>query len=90
MSKLNCICGNQISDVMFPNEYTGLIISSKTEDDFEDCAGLTMDDLNYCGRDIWECSKCGRLVVNHPEINSNTVKWYKPEDGQSGHLMKFK
>ena len=89
MSKLNCICGNQISYVVFPNESTGIIISSKSEDDFEECGGLTMDDIKYGGRDIWECPECGRLAVNHPEINSNNVKWYKPENGEKGNLMKF-
>ena len=89
MSKLNCHCGNQISNVVFPSEYTGLIISSKAEDDFEEVTSLTMDDIRYGGRDIWECPECGRLAVNYPKINSNTVKWYKPEDNIKGDIMKF-
>lgn len=56
----------------------------------EGCDIKTMDDIQIGGRDIRECPECGRLAINHPEVNSNTVKWYKPENGESGHFMKFK
>ena len=85
MSKLNCICGNQISDVMCPNQYTGVIITSEEIDAFEGCEDIVRD-----GRDVWECPKCGRLAVSYPDKITSFVKWYKPEDSQCGNLMKFK
>lgn len=93
MSKLNCICGNQISFVTSPNEQTGFLLTDQGMDELysknEDSKPIFFSDIHERGRHILECFKCGRLAINHPEINSNSVKWYNPEDGKSGNLMKF-
>jgi hypothetical protein len=85
MAKLKCICGSQISNVSSPNTVEGYLISDL---DMENCnldgAMAVMD----AARGMWECWNCGRLGFNHPDKHSSSVKWYRPEDGQNGALLK--
>ena len=56
MSKVNCPCGNQMSDVSFPSNVTGYLIRSLDIDDAH-----VLDHIPR--RDIWECHECGRIAV---------------------------
>jgi hypothetical protein len=47
-------------------------------------------DIAEIGRGFWECDECGRLAVSFPHRRDTNVKWYAPEDGKAGHLMKFR
>ncbi len=82
MSKLNCKCGWQISSVGYPSVEIGVIVTQNEEDASTDSASTLRD-----GREIWECSRCGRLAIEFPR-GSRQVKWYAPEDGQPGHIMR--
>lgn len=86
MAKLNCICGAQLSNVMCPNQTEGLLLRD-IDMEFDD--RLSCCDISDIGRAVWECYACGRLAFNHPDKDGNRVKWYKPEDGEPGNLMKF-
>jgi hypothetical protein len=84
MSKLNCVCGWQISDVGHPSQEIGNIV---TQCEFDANEPEKAAQLIENGREIWECSQCGRLGIEFPR-GSNNVKWYAPADGKSGHLMR--
>lgn len=84
MGKLNCICGQQISNVQSPSSNNGYLlrdIDLEREDEFNVLAVIEM------GRDVWECFSCGRIAIGNNK--DNTVKWYKPEDEKPGNLMAF-
>lgn len=82
MAKLNCPCGNQLSNIRSPNDYIGWLLSdiSLESEDMWDCTTVSQK-----SRDVWECDECGRIAIgNH---GNNNMKWYKPEDGQPGNLF---
>ena len=84
MGKLNCECGWQISDVASPCNVKGWLLTDHQLDEaenFESC------EIIGIARDVWECSKCGRIAFGN--IVDNTVKWYTPVDGKPGHLNRF-
>ena len=87
MAKIKCVCGNVLSNTLFPNEIEGMLLTSEDLEfiDSKDC--IEIDEI---GRDVWECDQCGRLAINFPDRRSNTVKWYRPEDREPGGLMSFK
>ena len=76
MGKLGCPCGNTLSNVCVPNDVEGIAFNFY-EKDF----------ILGGGRTFWECKECGRLAFNHPGLRSSTVKWYVPENGESGDLI---
>lgn len=85
MANLNCPCGWQISDVGYPSQDIGTIVTQCEFDagDPQKAAQLIED-----GREIWECSQCGRLGIEFPR-GTRQVKWYFPVDGKPGHLMRI-
>jgi hypothetical protein len=87
MGKLLCNCGNILSNCMCPNETEGVLIRDidMEFDDDRNCLQIAR-----MGRDVWECEKCGRLAISYPKRNDCHVKWYLPEDGKPGGLMRFR
>ena len=85
MGKLNCICGNRLSNVQSPNEVEGILIKDY-DLDWEGEKDLIQ--VLELGREVWECNECGRLAISYPDMNDRKMKWYKPENGEPGHLMK--
>lgn len=83
MSKLLCPCGHEISDVMWPNDHVGSLI---TQWQLEDCRQMPLAEI-VKSRAVWECEKCGRLAIDFPNAHDETVKWYSPDDGKAGNLM---
>ena len=88
MGKLRCPCGNVISSVAHPNIAIGNVVTQWELDGIpyndDNAARGAIDD----GREVWECSDCGRLAFSYPKRDDNTVKWYSPDDGKPGHLMR--
>ena len=72
MARLQCLCGNHLSNVCCPNYLEGEIKGA----------------YEYEHRNVWECIECGRLSIDIKDAEGLTiVKWYKPEDGTSGKLF---
>ena len=72
MAKLGCLCGNSISNSLFPNTIEGNLRGT----------------WEYKDRDVWECPECGRLAIDIKDEKGLTiVKWYKPENGEVGNLF---
>lgn len=92
MSKVNCPCGNQISDVISPNNYTGIVITSKTLDSYYEleetpCGkNLMAETIHGDGLEMWECPECGRIAIS-VKRNSSEIKWYIPEDEKAIHIL---
>jgi len=86
MGKLRCKCGNILSNVASPNEVEGYLIKDQ---DLEFEGLRDSSDIMDIGRLVWECNECGRLAVSYPGKDDATVKWYVPEDGIPGGLMRF-
>lgn len=73
MARLDCVCGNLLSNVCFPNELEGNLRST----------------YGYKDRSVWECPECGRLAIDLKDMQGYTiVKWYDPEDGKVGNLFE--
>lgn len=81
MSKVNCPCGVQLSNIMGPSRNNGWFISDFEADKIEEWDEYT---LIVKGRDVWECYGCGRIAFG--DRGTNAIKWYLPEDGVSGLL----
>lgn len=87
MGKLRCPCGNVISNVQWPCPYVGYAVTQTDYDDHSDNSEDGVRELVMGSRSIWECSECGRISFDEPR-GEHTVKWYVPEDGKPGHLMR--
>ncbi len=81
MSKLNCLCGNQLSNVLSPSQNNGWFVNDVAVDNQQDWDECTVIEI---GRDVWECHECGRIAFGNKADPG--VKWYAPEDGKPGHL----
>ncbi|MCP4585343.1 hypothetical protein [Pseudoalteromonas sp.] len=86
MGKLNCPCGNQLSDVCQPNTIEGHLITCMEHDGMEEI--IDSLDIVTDSRGVWECHECGRLAFDYPDKGDSTVKWYVPEDKKPGRLME--
>lgn len=75
MSKVNCKCGWQISNVVSPSHNNGWLISDlalEFEDQKDSC------EIMEIAIDVWECSQCGRIAFgNHKDRG---VVWYTPDE----------
>ncbi len=80
MSKLLCPCGNRLSDVLSPHPHVGYMVSEVVmdQDDFGDRV------IQKQCPEYWECPECGRFAIF--EMNSNRVKWWKPEPIEEEHV----
>lgn len=83
MAKLKCLCGEILSNVRDDNEVNGNLVP------FWMLAAHSGDlDVIEHGIDTWECPSCGRIAIQIGE--DGTMKWYRPEDGEPGHVMRDK
>ncbi len=93
MSKVNCVCGNQISDVCMPSVTGGYLLGECALDEREDVSRKldTADSLTCAamdiGRDFWECDQCGRIAFGYPEDGPNKIRWWSPETGGYAKLV---
>ncbi len=72
MARMQCECGNSLSNNVFPNTMEGEI------------KGL----YEYQHHDVWECLECGRLQIDVKNKEGLTIsKSYIPEDGEIGNLF---
>lgn len=87
MGRVHCPCGNTISDVLSPSDWTGDYISSSAMDELEGPAPIPFIDLLNRTHGIIECTQCGRLAMDVPGSGGG-IKWYSPDDGKPGNLMR--
>ena len=84
MSKLNCPCGWQISNVGSPNDWTGVIVNDHQRDEhFED----RLEDFDMSLKGIWECTQCGRLAIDRT-ASGREVVWFKPVTGEYEAVLR--
>ena len=86
MARLTCPCGNELTNQSTPSQVEGILIKDQ---DMEFETELNCSEVSDLGRIVWECDKCGRLAISFPNKHDIKVKWYAPEDGIPGNLMKF-
>lgn len=79
MSKVNCPCGNQLSDVACPSADKGHYISDEQLDDISSQydSGLNEYSLMEQMTDVWVCRKCNRIAF---ENSDRTLVWYFREN----------
>jgi hypothetical protein len=82
MGKIRCICDNILSDTCGEDGE-----AFRQVDSYEGSSAGFEVYREGDGRSILECNKCGCLLIEDP-INSNTVKFYKPENGKFNKLFK--
>lgn len=83
MGKVNCKCGNQISDVADPCINKGWLVSDIALDVHgEECC---VDVIQH-GVDVWECRECGALAFG--KHKDNGIIWYYPESKPEQPLME--
>jgi hypothetical protein len=84
MSKVNCKCGNQISDVSDPCRAKGRLVSDIALEANSEC-GCAIDVITH-GIDVWECEECGGVAFgNHKDMG---IVWYRPDDKPEKRLME--
>ena len=83
MARLQCSCGNELSNVISPSSYNGWLVSDIQLDSIEGDVDSTY--FIREGRDVWECDQCGKIAIGNNK--DNKVKWYLPEDRKSGKLF---
>jgi hypothetical protein len=81
MANIICLCGEYLSNSSFPNCIEGWIYA-----EWDPITGEI--GVPEAARAVWECNKCGRLLIAFPDQRDNRVKVYKPEDGIPGNLFK--
>lgn len=89
MARLKCPCGEVLTNTGIPNEVEGILLRD-IDLEWIGNDSVNLLEIDGLGRDIWECSSCGRLAISWPQLRGSLVKWYWPEDGNPGDLMKFK
>jgi hypothetical protein len=81
MSKVDCRCGEQMSDVAYPSECKAYYLSDVDFDDVCDKSRfggsidvmLLLDVMTH----VWVCSNCGRLAFERKA--DRHLMWYAPE-----------
>jgi hypothetical protein len=65
MSKFNCTCGHQISDVQWPTAFKAHLITDVAWDTHSDYSmkPVRMSTREVPQRHVWECQECGRLWI---------------------------
>jgi|APSaa5957512535_1039671.scaffolds.fasta_scaffold07228_4 hypothetical protein len=79
MGKLNCKCGNTISDVSSPCDYVGWLMSDRAA---EDSNAVHIEGCNS----VCECNSCGRIAVDNGK--SGGVVWFTPDSGKYEGVCK--
>lgn len=74
MTKIQCLCGENLYDVTCPGPNKGWLLR---DIDICDAKNWAASDIIENGRDVWECHKCGRIAIGNC-VNAD-VKWYSPE-----------
>ena len=72
MTKVNCPCGNQMSDVGFPSHYVRMYITQKQWDDMPEA--IPAAQFGEVAHEFWQCDQCGRLG-----FGDDPIRWYRPE-----------
>ncbi len=85
MSKVNCRCGWQISNVCSPSINNGWLMSDIALDFPEDEKKDSCEIMDMC-IDVWECRECGAIAFGKKK--SNDVVWYYPEEKPAQALME--
>ncbi len=77
MSKINCPCGWQMSDVGWPSHYVRYFFTQTQYDNVPEGDEKAMSDLaHHHVREFWQCDHCGRVAFIQAD---NKIRWYKPE-----------
>lgn len=94
MSKFNCECGNQLSDVGMPTLHEGYLTSESKLDELNlkelkknhdsDLFLWSMDN----GRQVMECYQCGRLHIES-KPGSNLYITYFPQNMKCNDLFDW-
>lgn len=77
MGKLQCVCGNILSDTCGDDAYAFTQYQLDEE----------MITENADNRGILECPQCGALAIEDP-IDSPKVQFYIPENGKFNRLFR--
>jgi len=73
MGKVNCPCGNQISDVADPCPYKSRLVSDTYLDSEDHFSWEAIFDNSV---DVWQCYECKRLAIG--QQGNNKITWYTP------------
>ena len=82
MAHIKCPCGRTLSNS--GDAYNGGILDAAAANYVSDGNAALWDEW----KETWECPECGRLAVFDLHADPNIVKWYLPEDGKPGHILK--
>ena len=77
MSKVNCFCGSQISDVQDPCKDKSFLISDIDFDPYTDKDWIDPMDLMAACDEVWHCRQCGRVAIESNKTKK--LSWYKLE-----------
>lgn len=72
MARLQCICGQVLSNSLAPNDIELRVYTDKELDEIINMGQIDSVDIPYPSREVWRCSKCERIFVFDGDIVKKT------------------
>ncbi len=63
MSRMDCKCGETLSNTAAPNDIQLRVYTDKEWDDILNCDSIEPWKIPLPKYDVWKCPKCGRIYV---------------------------
>ena len=72
MARLQCICGQVLSNSLAPNDIELRVYTDKELDEIINMGQIDSVDIPYPSREVWRCPKCERIFVFDGDIVKKT------------------
>ena len=79
MARMNCKCGEILSNSLVPNDIEMVVYTSKEWDEILKEDTIETWKIPLPKYDVWKCPKCGRIYV-FKEGTDKAIKVYKIEE----------
>lgn len=79
MARLNCKCGEILSNSMVPNDIELRVYTEKEWDEIMSVDNINTWEIPMPKKDVWKCPKCQRIYV-FDEDSDKAIKIYKVEE----------
>jgi len=79
MARMNCRCGEILSDSMAPNDIQLKVYTDKEWDNILSVDTINTWEIPLPNYDVWKCPKCERVYV-FEEGTEEAIKVYKIEE----------
>ena len=82
MARCTCKCGNIMSTTACPNDVQLRVYTDREWDDIINMGVIDTLDIPLPKKDVWRCSKCGRIYVFDGGYNPAIAVYKLEEEGE--------